>query len=60
VAARLFDGPLLRSHLDDLGRLVERVPVLRLGYPHRRDVIPAVREAILAAFASREGDDLAG
>lgn len=46
VAARLFDRPLLAAHLDFCAEAAARVPVWRLGYPHRREALPQVREAI--------------
>ncbi len=56
VAARLFDRPLLAAHLDFCAEAAARVPVWRLGYPHRRETLPQVRDAIrleLSASAAR-------
>lgn len=48
VAARLFPPPLLRAHLDAVAELAGRVPVRRLRYPLRWDVLATVRAALRA------------
>ena len=58
VAARLFDKPLLAAHLDFCAEAAARIPVWRLAYPHRRDVLPQVRDAIRRSLSgSPAGSD---
>jgi hypothetical protein len=47
LAARLFDKRLLAQHLSFCAEAAARVPVRRLSYPRRHEVLPLVREAIL-------------
>ncbi len=46
VAARLFDEDLLVRQLADLGRVAAGVPAYELVVPHRRELLPAVRETV--------------
>ena len=55
VAARLFDRPLLAAHLDFCAKAAARIPVWRLEYPHRREVLPQVRDAIRRSMSQSPG-----
>jgi len=55
VAARLFDRPLLAAHLDFCAEAAARIPVRRLAYPHRREVLPQVRDAIRRSMFQSPG-----
>ncbi len=48
VAARLFDKELLARHLTFCAEAAARIKVRRLSYPRSFDMLPAVREAIMA------------
>lgn len=42
VASRLFDPPLLEKHLAFCALAAQQIPVQRLSYPHRRELLPTV------------------
>jgi hypothetical protein len=46
AGSRLFVPELLARHLSFCARATEQVPVYRLSYPHRRDVLPAVKSLL--------------
>ena len=48
VAARLFDGALLARHLAFCAHAAAHIRICRLTYPHRYELLPAVRDAIRA------------
>jgi len=51
VAARLFDRELLAQHLGFCAGASASLPLHRMFYPHRWDVLPQVREAIARDLA---------
>ena len=53
VAARLFDQELLAQHLTFCAEAAARIRVRRLSYPRRFDMLPRVREAIMADLDDR-------
>ena len=59
IAARLFDKQLLARHTDFCAAAASRIPVRRLVYPRRYDVLPQVRE-LLAADLDKIADGAAG
>lgn len=48
VAARLFGPDRLKRHLQFCTRAGESIPVQRFVYPHSRELLPRVREALQA------------
>ena len=46
AGSRLFSPDLLGEHLEFCARAAERIPVYRLIYPHRKDVLPEVKELL--------------
>jgi len=46
AGSRLFSPDLLAGHLEFCARASERIPVYRLIYPHRKDVLPEVKELL--------------
>jgi hypothetical protein len=53
VAARLFAPAELGTHLDFCAQAAARLPVRRLAYPRRLDVLPAVAAAVAADLEPR-------
>jgi hypothetical protein len=43
AGTRLFDQGLLANHLDFCVEAAKRIPVYRLSYPHRKDVLPEIK-----------------
>jgi hypothetical protein len=46
AGTRLFEPALLAEHLTFCARVAEQIPVYKLGYPHRKDTLPKVRELL--------------
>jgi hypothetical protein len=46
AGTRLFPPELLAQHLDFCAQAATRVPVYRLNYPHRRDMLPRMKELL--------------
>ena len=46
AGTRLFEPTLLSDHLDFCARVATKVPVYSLIYPHRKDILPAVKEIL--------------
>jgi len=54
VAARLFDQALLARHLGFCADAALMVPVWRLGYPHRRELLPRVAGMVADCMGAGE------
>jgi hypothetical protein len=48
VAARLFDRPLLEQHLTFCSQVTATTAVRRLAYPHEKDQLLRIWEALQA------------
>jgi hypothetical protein len=54
--ARLVNPSRLRRQFREMRRLLSRTPIKRLTYPRDMDVLPKVREAILADLDSAQAE----
>ncbi len=46
AGSRMFDAALLVNHLNFCAEIGSRIPVYQLAYPHRKDVIPHIKELL--------------